>query len=291
MICETVSSTILLTYTSATLGFIGMLANTIQVVLICRDSKQRKTVFGLAVLSLSAADLLSSVIHVWAGVCYFLKISTIADLSLTGERPILAIFAFSLTSSFTHVIYISIQRVIAVAFPFRVNQILTKSRGVIVTAILWLTSIALALVLFFKIEAIAVLSYLAMITGVTMIIMYSVICYKTMRRSIDSCSISEEMQRSRQKTEREVLFYSVVVTAIFVICNFPISIGVLVTYPAIFLSVSDVLFSSNPFLDTLLYFAWSYFNRRKNAAAKHAPVALQLQARIDETDANCTTDL
>ncbi len=153
-------------------------------------------------------------------------------------------------------------------------------------------SIALASISYFRAFAVlTVLSYLAIIIGISLVIMYSVVCYKTVNRHTVNISNNERIQRRRQQADTEVSLYSFVVTIIFIICNFPASIEVLFKYPNEPTFVSEVLLSLNPFLDTLLYFAWNYCKRRRDATVRQTPPAEQPQVRNNESAAYSTARL
>ncbi len=80
------SLTVTLGYTIFTTGILGMAANIIQVILISHDKKQRNLVFGLAVLSLSVADLLASATYCLQGVISFIVIPRAVDLISPLDR-------------------------------------------------------------------------------------------------------------------------------------------------------------------------------------------------------------
>ncbi len=188
------------------------------------------------------------------------------------QKPVFAAITFSFTSSFTHIVFIAIQRVIAVAFPLKVKHMITKTRCYIALAVLWIAS-ALPVFVIAQINIVSgltSLAYTGIITETALTFVYSIICFKTFRRDITN-DFRDETQRRRQKSDREVLLYSVAITVAFIICNFPLSIqgflGYRVHYH--FAYAFHALYSLNPFLDTLLYFLWSYYKRRRQAVVNH----------------------
>ncbi len=270
-------------YTAA--GSFGMLSNIIQLILIYRNQKPTNSAFALSLVSLNIADLLASTSFAVAGCVFFAGMFNAVDKSLYRclTHLLTAAIVFSLTLSFTHVAFIAIQRVIGVVAPFEAKQIITKTRSLIVLVILWFISLLLALIRYYIIKISVVLSLLAIITGVVLIIMYSVISYKTMKRDILR-NVNADMRRRCQQTDREVMLYSIAITVIFVICNFPVAIKNFVEYPGIVHLISNVLFVLNPFLDTFLYFVWSYYKRRRQAKTNEIPSEeVNLTARTNET--------
>lgn len=259
-----------------TAGLIGVIANIAQLVISCRDKNRKISAFGLVLLSLNIADLLASVAICLLGTLYFMIRFMVIDLALfkSLKQVVNVGIAFSLASSFTHVAFIASQRVIAVAFPFKVKQIFTKSRSCIVLALLWVVSIALAgIVSKFGFKSLAGIS---ITVGIALMIFYSVVGYKTMRQNIIN-SANEDSQRRRRQSEREVLVYSMAVTFVFIICNYPKSLNEFFRYPSYLHLTGDFLYSVNPLLDTLLYFMSNYC-RRKRQRQRQIELALQTLA-------------
>ncbi len=232
-------------------GAVGVITSVIQLVLVYRDKDRRDSVFRLSLISLNVADLLSSVSFVLRG----------NDLIFSQgiERLIFASILFSLTSSFCHVLFLAIQRLIAVVFPFKVKRILTRSRCYIFLSVMWVVSVASSFLFYFASGKLRGFCCLVMIVGILLMITYSVICYRKKKSNITSNNISQDMRRRRQQSDRRVFIYSLAITTVFVICNFPVALEVLILPPSyIYFSTAEVLLSLNPFLDTLLYFVWSY---------------------------------
>ncbi len=244
-----------------TTGSLGVIANIAQLVISSRDKNRNKTPFGLVLLSLNIADLLASVVTCLMGTVYFLILFMVIDLVLfkTLMEAVRIFLALSVTSSFTHIGFIAVQRVIAVAFPFKVKQILTKSRCCIILVLLWIVSLALAGIIFrFGFKSLAGIS---MVVGFALMILYSVVGYKTMKRNIVSTA-DEDLQSRRRQVEREVLVYSIPVTVVFIVCNYPKSLDQFFIYPPYLHLTADFLHYVNPSLDTLLYFMSSYCRRK-----------------------------
>ncbi len=247
-------------------GLLGFIANTIQLVLICRAKNQNNSVFALAVLSLNIADLMTSFVILISGVVRLLRLFGIFDLSLSKKMiyPLITALTFSLMSSIFHVVFIAIQRLIAVVFPLKVKQILTKRRCYIILPSLWVTSIAIAIIAHINYKlAFTSLAYVGILICISLVVMYTVICYKIMNRNTVNNNNSEERQRRRQKSERGVMIYSVAITIVFIICFAPKILSSFVTYPMYLGIISDMMYSINPFFDTLLYFLWSHCRQRE----------------------------
>ncbi len=253
-------------------GALGLIANVIQLILICRDKSQKNSVFGLSIFSLSIADLLASFTILLRGVVPIMAVCGVIDSRLLRELDHLTIVAtiFSFCSSFTHLFFIAILRLIAVALPFKVKQIVSRRRCYFILALVWVASLALALSSYFSFEAVVVSACLTMLSGVMLVILYSVICYKTLKRNMHH-NFSEEAQRRRRQSDRNVLWYSVAITAVFIVCNYSEVMRAFLEYPASMKILSAALFNLNPFLDTLLYFAWNYWKQRRQANVNQSP--------------------
>ncbi len=244
-----------------TTGILGLIANFLQLCFICRDKKQRNSVFGMILLSLCVADILVSIYLSYRGII------TLLDLFLVMELPnqlmFLSIFAFifSFVSSLCHVVFIAVLRVLSLVFPFRIKQIITKLRCKIILVVLWLFSIGFALISY--LIKIGIFLYLAITTSCTLLLAYSIICYRMCkRRGIQG---NESTQRNRQQSDKHVLLYSMALTFIFCSCNLPYSLFVVMKF-----RVSEVgsyiilaLFFINAFLDPLLYFFVSHCRQRR----------------------------
>ncbi len=275
-------------------GSISIVANAIQLSLICRDKNQKKTVFGLALISLNIADLLASILICLEGTTIFMMLFKTIDLESfeNFEEPLYAAVTFSLASSFTHVVYIAMQRVIAVAYPFKVRQILTKTRCYVILAILWMISISLAIFVYFDTySGFIALGYVMLTTGVAMIILYSIVCYKTLKRGILNTSEDVSMRRRRRESERRVLVYSIAITIVYIVCNYPEGLNEFIEYPKFLYIASDFLYSVNPLLDTLLYFMASYCRRRREGGRSQSAQVESAPVRCQEAEANVTTSL
>ncbi len=242
-------------YTST--GSTGLIADVVQLILERHGENRNKSIFGYSLLRLNIADILASLIVLLLGVANTLAKCRFIDDSLFEElsNTLIELIIFSLISSFTHVIFIAIQRFIAVASPLRVKQIITKTRCRIILATLWLVSIALVLIAcFYEIVSVAFV-YLIITTAVMLIVMYSIICFKTLKRGVVNIE-NEEMRRRRQRSNKDVLLYSVSITCIFIISTVPSVIGpYFIAFPPVIEILNNVFISLNPFFDTLLYFA------------------------------------
>ncbi len=244
-----------------TTGVLGLIANLMQLFFVCRDKKQRKSVFGMILLSLCVADIIVSVVQLYRGIIGLLTLLLVIDLKLLSKLlfPSLLAFIFSVASSFSHVVFIALLRVLSLVFPFRIKQIFTKLRSKIILVFLWLFSIGFIIIDHFTMKFLW--PYLAITTSFILLLAYSIICYRMCkRRGIQG---NESTQRNREQSDKYVFVYSMALTFIFCVCNLPAAISVFIEMPMVGRYVGIFLHSMNPLIDPLLYFFASYCKQRR----------------------------
>ncbi len=135
-------------------GTLCFMANLVQMIFICRDKKQRDSVFGITLLSLSISDIFVSIVLLYRGISCLLLLSLVVDLNIFYKHFLLADLGivFSFASSFSHVIFIVVMRILALVFPLRIKRIITKSRCKIILVLLWLFSICFVTTSYFAIK-------------------------------------------------------------------------------------------------------------------------------------------
>ncbi len=109
-------------------------------------------------------------------------------------------------------------------------------------------------------------------------ILYSVVCYKTMKRNIVN-NASESIQRRRRQSEKEVLIYSITVTVVYIVCSYPTSLDDFISFPPYLHYAGDVMFSISPLLDSLLYFVFSYCKRKREGDRANAESTSNIEMR------------
>ncbi len=246
----------------STTGLLGFIANCLQIAFIARDKKQRNSVFGIILFSLSISNIIVSVVLLYRAVVYLLTLYLAIDI-LLSDKLVLAsdlVIIFSVASSFFHVVYVAVLRVLALVFPLKIKRLVTKSRCKIILAFLWLSSIGVVVLSYFTIRD-ALADYLAIVTSCILVLAYSLISYRMYRQH--GVQNNESTQRHNQQSDKDVVIYSIALTFIFCLCNLPPSLYYLVKLPPVMHYVNIFLYSVNPFLDTMLYFFASYCKRRR----------------------------
>ena len=115
-----------------------MTLNSIQIHMISQQQNM-KNPFQITLLSLSTADLLTAITLLLDGGIYALKILRIIPAHDTFTVVQTALYGFSLSSSMLHVIFIAIQRLLAILFPLRIKSLLTKRRCYLALFLAWVT--------------------------------------------------------------------------------------------------------------------------------------------------------
>ena len=151
-------------------------------------------------------------------------------------------FAYSTYSSFLssalHMVFIAIQRLIAVLYPLKVSIWITRRRSIITVLLLWLASVAVAapVPMGFYIYNRKTLFSPFVATGI-IATCYFVINFRMMTRKAPTGG-------GQQTQNISILVYSISVTAIFMICIFPCTV---------FAISQDVLISKMHFPDYATY--------------------------------------
>ena len=122
-----------ITYT--TIGILAFVINLVEIILIIRKRYLIST-FETFLLSLAAADCICGVVLATQNALFRIT-GTFENIVLDGFT------VFSLTSSITNLLAISLHRLLAVKFPLRHHLWITKQRLHGAIALIWIVSIAL----------------------------------------------------------------------------------------------------------------------------------------------------
>ena len=239
-------------------GLLGLAANVVQLVFTIR-SKKDLTSFDITVFSLNIADMVSSIFFTFYGLARILCSYRIIGASFLTYLSFG--LNFSIVASFNHIIFIALQRMCAVIFPFNVHSIITSLRFKVCLTLLWLTAIAYAVVCAFEsVDFLAVNSYTIFVSGILLISLYSVICYTAIRGAPSHPQLSVHGNRPHRYS---VLLHSFLITLGFVVCFFPFAVTYLfVAYDFTTVLIADLLVMFNTFIDVLVYFLIQYIKKR-----------------------------
>ena len=253
------------------LGTAGFLCNILEFIIILRQKKHKEK-FGLTLTSLCIADIIGSLSLGVTGGLRLLKYSGPKSFAIYEKTTMALLWRvghgslqFAVGTSFMHIIFIAIQRLLAVLMPLKFKANFTYARcaaGVILT---WLVMFIYGTFTFLFSRFMHHLSYyFVLIMELILIITYGAITLKTWKDDKKRASLKSESssQGSTDDATHRVLFHSLAVTLAFLICTMPHSIfyiyliihRLLPSHDLNTYHVVNVLISINPFLDPLIYF-------------------------------------
>ena len=216
----------------AIFGFIGFIVNAIQIVLMfCK--REKKTVFDITLISLSLTNAASA-------ACFgaFGTILTYHTLNLYWTvKAIITYFHlrsvsdYCITISLFHIIFIAIQRFVAVTFPLRFKAFITKKITLVVLILIWIvcgTMMILDRCVFTFTKRRMALAYLIFICGVSLAVLYCFVFYKVLKQRRAMQNVTSHVANT--SNSYKLLFNSIGVTVVFIILTFPYAANVLDGY-------------------------------------------------------------
>ncbi len=139
------SNTVLFHKLYAAFAVAGFIMNALEVGFLCHKGKQRTT-FDLVILSLSVSDLLISMAFVVQSGCLLINRYFFQKM----PKFIYFTLACSFLSSHLHAMFIAVNRLCAVVFPFKVKRVFSRCHCVIGLSFIWTTSIGISLAMTFN---------------------------------------------------------------------------------------------------------------------------------------------
>ena len=196
-------------YTFTGIGLTGVFLNVAEIFIILKGGKYRIP-FHMSVLSLAVADLLTSLS---VGICSALILTLQKDnpVTLMVLKAYVLVVAFSSISSQMHVILITVQRLIAVLFPFSCKRIMTSFRCSVMLALIWIISLTVTGVIDYIPYVINVLT---VVSAVMIALSYALIVYRIRNRPV--------VPNGELATGLDLILYSGILFILFVACYFPL---------------------------------------------------------------------
>ena len=226
----------------------GLILNALEIFFLLREKKIKEP-FKMTILSLAFADLITS---------GFLFVSAIIFL-ITGAHDhttLLAIFSSTTCSQF-HIVFITMQRFIAVIYPLKLKSWITSFRSIIILILIWLISMLLTLILYLcaGMDGPFVLAWIILTGGGVLLVSYSFIVYRSFKQRKIVASNNSSSQNLR------LILYSLTVTVAFIACNYPWAVSLhakgLPNSSQIELDVHLLLLWLNLSLDPIIYFLFN----------------------------------
>ena len=204
-------------------GVIGLVLNIFEFIfIICK--KKHATQFGLNLLSLSVADTIACLSYCFYAsvmISIYAGFST-ANSSTYRARAIAQLLIFSsITTSFTHIVLIALQRLWAVLFPYTFSHVFTVKNNIRLLTLAWIIASMYSVGYIFSNMFAEIACYQIFIVGTALIIIYCVITYKARRK------LGRRRSHVQSNHNRKILLHSIGVTLIYTVCNFPYAINFL----------------------------------------------------------------
>ena len=242
----------------------GIVLNTIQISSTFRQGNKARP-FDLSIVSLSAADLLSSIFTLVFMIHWHLSHNSLIQQTSVIESVSRAFLQFSVTSSIFHLVFIAIQRVFAVVFPMQFRTRFTTRHCYEVIGVTWILSLTFSLINFFALPS-DIIGYAVIVSEVLFVITYSIICLSVKKHNNATQRLRTTVHQHRSAF-RGTFFYAIYMTVAFILCTLPLALyatGIVKRIdPSYVFEWARWMFYLNPTVDSLLYF---YFKRGKSSA-------------------------
>ena len=255
-------------------GLLIISMNFAEVVFISR--KKHRSTFEKLLLSLALSDLLVGIAVAIFKILDFI----LGDQDWLKEDAFIVVFIMSALFSLKNLLVITIDRFIAVKFPIKHRLLVTGRRVNMLIVLIWVVTCLLGIVLnlililglnihiryFMLLSSVSIISW-----GVLIPLFYGCILKVVFTRqtaakmNVEDSSISNRLQKGFKglhKSERTVLFSSVLVSVSFVICTYPFAIEYFETGRTRRMSLaSRILIISNSILNPIIYFFSRFLGR------------------------------
>ena len=240
-------------------GLFGLIANSALLLKLYRKRKE-STVFNRTLASLSISNIISDICFLVSGcifVYHFIFQKALVDKIIVYVLENANRFAMCV--SFSHIIFITIQRLAAISFPFRFRRVFTTRVVCIILVLIWIEGFAAVSLYQFLLrvdrDPDKQLSLFTIIVGSIFLISYVWIFYRLLKRGRISKTLSES-NHAHSDTSNNILFInSLGLTLMFIVFMFPYAIFVL---SGSTMSEIRMLFSSllvfKTICDPLVYF-------------------------------------
>ena len=175
--------------------------------------------FDIALVSLALSNLLLALTTLVLGTIIYVR-PILMKLKMYSNTFIFCIYSSSLSSAF-HLLFIAIQRLIAVLYPLKASIWITRKHSIITVLLLWLASVVVAVpapIRYYIYNQILLFS--PFVSAGVIAACYFVINFRMMSQKSPTGG-------DQQTQNISILAYSISVTAIFMICTFPFTIFII----------------------------------------------------------------
>ena len=234
--------------------------------------KKKKSPFYMAVLSLSAADILSSAMFLVQGLRKILTTNGMVADNVLFRFAFIGCY-FSVFSSCVHIIFIAAQRLIVICYPLHWKSILKLGRVKIVVCIIWISSSVFASLSAIPSSFKQKLSILIFVSCAMIVVAYSLIPYFSAQNH-GSAAAGVTGPANGEGRKKSIQVHSVAIMVTFLVCTFPYGVARFYSHSSMIYIVCDIMFAINPLVDTALYFFLS-----KQRQSPMEPSAYQLNSK------------
>ena len=238
----------------AIFGFIGFIVNSLQVVLMfCK--REKKTVFDMTLISLSLSNAASAACFGAFGTLltyhHTLNLYWPVEVFITYWH-LRSVSDYCIMISLFHIIFIAMQRFVAVTFPLRFKAFITKKITLVVLILIWLVSGMMMLVEYFVIKYAKrkiAMAYLIFSCGLSLAVLYCFVFYKVVKQRRAMQNVTSHVANTSHSYK--LLFNSIGVTVVFILLTFPyaaIVLGKSYTYYNLFASFLAIKTAFDPMI-------------------------------------------
>ena len=252
----------------------GIVLNGFEIASLLR-AKKTKLPFDITLISLAASDLITTLTVSCSFI--FSSIQQSRDHSIWYVKLFSHVIAASGICSALHMIFIAIQRLVAVLYPMKLSIWITKKRSILTVAWLWLVSIVAIVPIINKVYSYQRgITYLPLGSIMVLLLCYIVINYKTMTRKRLSVS-----QNSTQNLQ--VLLYSICVTTIFIGCTLPYTIECIINEYRLQSLYALILYLLQVIFNPILYYLFHFLKKKECIVCcrMYRTRAVSMQQRIE----------
>ena len=248
-------------------GGLATILNLVEIILICKKRTHLKS-YEQLLLSLSASDFVSGLTFLCLGILLSTIMGTYEQRRITKMGVIM-----SCIPSAANLIFIGVDRLIAVRFPIKHNIWVTPRKTKFTIIIMWTVVLLLAAGLIWSSQASNVvlensfhLIPFAILSGVILFTMiYAYIIYIVMTRKNPTSS----HQKERRHQDKVLVTTCASIVVMFIVCSCPIAFDILISSDA--RQTAIIFLVVNPVLDPPVYLFKHYYDKKTKSICKQAP--------------------
>ena len=238
---------------SLLISILAIIMNVVEIGLLLHKRKQTRT--EVVLISLSMADIM-------VATCLTVtKLNHLGVIPSSGFIYILILTFFMILTSILHVVVITVERVVAVMYPFWHKAYVTRRKIVIALCIIWLQ-----LVLGYSTEMVLIKVYrvplnklmlgtMKFISALFFTMALFVITAYTLIVLRFKCSLNSKQsqdQAMRRSKERRLVITSCSISGVYIVCHLPYTVAI--WYSFVWVFKLQICISLSALMNSLVYF-------------------------------------